>query len=105
MPSRASALLPSSPAPTKQRPNFPPADWLQDEGWSGDVLVDDESMTAATAYGLAGYPFLVMLDADGGSWPGPRVSCRPRRSRPGRGRVRGLNLGQSRKVKRNSWVA
>jgi len=46
-------------------PNFPPADWLQEEGWTGDVLVDDESMTAATAYGLAGYPFLVMLDADG----------------------------------------
>ena len=46
-------------------PNFPPADWLQDEGWGGDVLLDDETMTAATAYGLAGYPFLVMLDADG----------------------------------------
>ena len=46
-------------------PNFPPADWLQDEGWAGDVLLDDETMTAATAYGLAGYPFLVMLDADG----------------------------------------
>ena len=46
-------------------PNFPPAEWLQDEGWGGDVLLDDETMTAATAYGLAGYPFLVMLDADG----------------------------------------
>jgi thiol-disulfide isomerase/thioredoxin len=46
-------------------PNFPPAEWLQDEGWTGDVLVDDETMTAATAYGLSGYPFLVMLDADG----------------------------------------
>jgi len=46
-------------------PNFPPAEWLQEEGWAGDVLVDDEAMTAATAYGLAGYPFMVMLDADG----------------------------------------
>lgn len=46
-------------------PNFPPAEWLQDEGWVSDVLVDDEVTTAATAYGLAGYPFLVMLDADG----------------------------------------
>lgn len=46
-------------------PNFPPAEWLQEEGWVGDVLVDDETLTAATAYGLAGYPFLVMLDADG----------------------------------------
>jgi thiol-disulfide isomerase/thioredoxin len=46
-------------------PNFPPAEWLQEEGWGGDVLLDDETMTAATAYGLADYPFLVMLDADG----------------------------------------
>lgn len=46
-------------------PNFPPAEWLQEEGWTGDVLLDDETMTAAQAYGLAGYPFLVMLDADG----------------------------------------
>lgn len=46
-------------------PNFPPADWLIDEGWEGDVLLDSESATAATAYGLAGYPFLVVLDGDG----------------------------------------
>lgn len=46
-------------------PNFPPAAWLQDEGWAGDVLVDDEGTSAGIAYGLAGYPFMVMLDADG----------------------------------------
>ena len=46
-------------------PNFPPAEWLQEEGWGGDVLVDDEAGAAAQAYGLAGYPFLVVLDADG----------------------------------------
>jgi thiol-disulfide isomerase/thioredoxin len=46
-------------------PNYPPADWLIEEGWTGDVLVDDESTTAGAAYGLAGYPFLVFLDADG----------------------------------------
>ena len=34
-------------------PNFPPADWLDDEGWTGDVLVDDERYTAASAYGLS----------------------------------------------------
>lgn len=49
----------------EEAPNYPPADWLIDEGWAGDVLVDDESTTAGTAYGLAGYPFLVFLDADG----------------------------------------
>jgi len=46
-------------------PNYPPAPWLEDEGWSGDVLVDDEATSAAVAYGLAGYPFLVVLDGDG----------------------------------------
>lgn len=46
-------------------PNYPPAEWLIDEGWPGDVLVDDESAQAAAAWGLAGYPYLVFLDADG----------------------------------------
>jgi thiol-disulfide isomerase/thioredoxin len=46
-------------------PNYPPAAWLEDEGWSGDVLVDDEAFTAASAYGLASYPYLVALDAGG----------------------------------------
>lgn len=46
-------------------PNFPPAEWLEREGWTGDVVVDDEASSAAAAYGLAGYPFLVALDAAG----------------------------------------
>jgi cytochrome c biogenesis protein CcmG/thiol:disulfide interchange protein DsbE len=47
------------------RPNFPPAAWLDEEGWTGDVLLDDELGTAAQAFGLSGYPFVVYLDADG----------------------------------------
>jgi thiol-disulfide isomerase/thioredoxin len=46
-------------------PNFPPGAWLEREGWEGDTLLDDEAASAAQAYGLAGYPFLVALDADG----------------------------------------
>jgi thiol-disulfide isomerase/thioredoxin len=46
-------------------PNFPPVPWLDREGWEGDILLDDEDATAALAYGLDGYPFLVVLDADG----------------------------------------
>ncbi len=46
-------------------PNFPPAAWLDREGWTGDVLVDDETSTAAAAYGLATYPYLVAVDATG----------------------------------------
>jgi thiol-disulfide isomerase/thioredoxin len=46
-------------------PNFPPGEWLEREGWTGDVIVDDEHATAAKAYGLTGYPFLTVVDADG----------------------------------------
>ena len=47
------------------RPNFPPVAWLDREGWAGEVLLDDEAQTAARAYGLSSYPFLVLLDGDG----------------------------------------
>lgn len=46
-------------------PNYPPADWLVREGWEGNVLLDDQQSTGATAYGLAGYPYLVFLNANG----------------------------------------
>jgi thiol-disulfide isomerase/thioredoxin len=46
-------------------PNYPPVAWLEEAGWTGDVLLDDEAATAASAYGLAGYPFLVLLDSNG----------------------------------------
>ena len=47
------------------KPNFPPVAWLDREGWTGDVLLDDDAQTAALTYGLSSYPFLVLLDADG----------------------------------------
>ncbi|MGK2950024.1 MAG: TlpA family protein disulfide reductase [Acidimicrobiales bacterium] len=47
------------------RPNFPPAAWLEEEAWPGDVLLDSEELDAAQALGVSGYPFLVFLDADG----------------------------------------
>jgi thiol-disulfide isomerase/thioredoxin len=46
-------------------PNFPPGAWVQREGWQGDVILDDQQYSAATAFGLSGYPYLVALDADG----------------------------------------
>jgi cytochrome c biogenesis protein CcmG/thiol:disulfide interchange protein DsbE len=46
-------------------PNYPPVPWLEDAGWDGDVLLDDEDFTTAAAYGLASYPLLVALDAEG----------------------------------------
>ncbi|HEX4902206.1 MAG TPA: TlpA disulfide reductase family protein [Acidimicrobiales bacterium] len=49
----------------ESRPNFPPGEWIEDEGWEGEVLLDDADQPAAAAYGLSSYPFLVLLDADG----------------------------------------
>ena len=46
-------------------PNYPPSAWLEREGWPYPVLTDDERGTAAQAYGVAGFPFLVVVDADG----------------------------------------
>jgi len=46
-------------------PNYPPSAWLAREGWPYPVLADSKTETAATAYGLPGYPFLVFVDAQG----------------------------------------
>ncbi|WP_436794476.1 TlpA disulfide reductase family protein [Actinospongicola halichondriae] len=50
---------------TEARPNFPPSSWLDDEGWTGDRLFDDAEASAASAYGLASFPMMVFLDAEG----------------------------------------
>jgi cytochrome c biogenesis protein CcmG/thiol:disulfide interchange protein DsbE len=50
---------------TSTQSNFPPGDWLREEGWSVPALVDDEDNTAATAYGLSSYPFFVVVDDTG----------------------------------------
>lgn len=45
--------------------NYPPSAWLEREGWTIPVLTDDRSGSAARAYGLNAFPFLVLVDADG----------------------------------------
>lgn len=46
-------------------PNYPPSKWLRRERWPFPVLVDTAEQTAAEAFGLPAYPFMVFLDADG----------------------------------------
>lgn len=46
-------------------PNYPPGPWVDREGWTGRVLLDDADGTAASAFGLTSYPYLVLVDADG----------------------------------------
>jgi thiol-disulfide isomerase/thioredoxin len=46
-------------------PNYPPSVWLAREEWPVSTLYDDAANTAGTAYGLSGFPFWVVLDAEG----------------------------------------
>ncbi len=46
----------------KLRPNWPSQDWLEDEGWTVPVIMDDTESSAAIAYGMRGTPFYVVLD-------------------------------------------
>jgi thiol-disulfide isomerase/thioredoxin len=46
------------------RPNFPPSDWLTDEGWSSPTVADADG-SAAAAYGLSAFPYWVVVDGDG----------------------------------------
>ncbi len=46
-------------------PNWPPSEWIADEGWPWPIMADDEDQTAAQAYGLPGYPYFVIIGEDG----------------------------------------
>jgi thiol-disulfide isomerase/thioredoxin len=56
------------------RPNYPPSKWLEGEGWTEPILVDDELTSVARAYGLNAFPYWVFVAADGTVWG--RVSGR-----------------------------
>lgn len=45
--------------------NFPPGKWLDSEGWTVPVVLDDVARTAGNAYGVNAFPFWVVVDADG----------------------------------------
>ncbi|MFA5774621.1 MAG: TlpA disulfide reductase family protein [Ilumatobacteraceae bacterium] len=49
------------------RPNYPPSAWLAREDFPAlwPVMADSQERTAAQAFGLSGYPFFVLLDAEG----------------------------------------
>jgi cytochrome c biogenesis protein CcmG, thiol:disulfide interchange protein DsbE len=46
-------------------PNYPPSQWLADEQFPFPVMADSEASDAATSFGLSGFPYFVLLDADG----------------------------------------
>ena len=49
----------------RDAPNFPPSRWLNKEGFPWKVIADNEQAVAAQALGVTGFPFFVMIDADG----------------------------------------
>jgi thiol-disulfide isomerase/thioredoxin len=59
------AVLAVATGTSADAPNFPPSAWLEREHWPYPVLVDTAAGTAAGAYGLASYPMLVFVDAQG----------------------------------------
>jgi thiol-disulfide isomerase/thioredoxin len=47
------------------RPNFPPSEWLEREGWETPTIVDDAEFSVGTAFGLDAFPFWVFVAPDG----------------------------------------
>jgi cytochrome c biogenesis protein CcmG/thiol:disulfide interchange protein DsbE len=47
------------------RPNYPASAWLDNEGWTLPVIVDDKAGSVHAAYGSGGFPYWVFLNADG----------------------------------------
>ena len=69
---QASGAVPSelqvvgvSTAVASDRPNYPPSQWVVDQGWTWPILADSSSREAAEAYGVSGFPFFVIVGADG----------------------------------------
>ena len=58
-------LLTVSTGVAEDRGNFPPKTWLDKQGWRYPTLADSADSAAAKAYGLAGYPYYVVLDRTG----------------------------------------
>lgn len=51
---------------SQQAPNWPPSQWVVQMGLGAvNTLVDNQTQTAAAAFGLSAYPFIVMVDASG----------------------------------------
>lgn len=47
------------------QPNWPPSEWIDQFGWPFEVMADSREQSAAAAYGVDGFPFMVILDGRG----------------------------------------
>ena len=69
-----------STASNPGRPNFPPGEWLDDMDWTFPAMADGidttrETFIGADAFGVTGFPFTALIDANGevtARWSGGR---------------------------------
>jgi thiol-disulfide isomerase/thioredoxin len=54
-----------STAVTNQRDNYPPSEWLQRMNWTSPVMADSANGDAARAWGVGGFPTIVIVGTDG----------------------------------------
>ncbi len=54
-----------STAVFSDRPNYPPSEWVVDKGWQWPVMADDDASTAFITAGGSGFPYTVLVGADG----------------------------------------
>jgi thiol-disulfide isomerase/thioredoxin len=54
-----------STAASSGQTNYPSSEWLDREGWTIPVIVDDQEGSVHSAYGAGGFPYWVFLNADG----------------------------------------
>ncbi|QGG94725.1 TlpA family protein disulfide reductase [Actinomarinicola tropica] len=47
------------------RENYPPSEWLEREDWTLPTLMDDGASSTHAAFGGGGFPYFVVVDADG----------------------------------------
>lgn len=49
----------------KDQANWPPSNWISEMDWQFEVMADSEEADAAFAYGVDGFPFLVLINGEG----------------------------------------
>ncbi|MGA0879161.1 MAG: TlpA family protein disulfide reductase [Ilumatobacteraceae bacterium] len=54
-----------STAVAADRPNYPPSKWIVETDWPWEIMADSADLSAASAYGVSGFPFFVIVGADG----------------------------------------
>lgn len=58
-------LLTVASSNRSDQPNYPAEAWLEREGWSNPVLMDDDRNTVAETFGLTSFPYFVVIDSNG----------------------------------------